>query len=205
MQGFSSLLVKEAGKALSKTCRNYAQRINKSAQFMDAMLIDMLAYSRISQQSLELVTVDLKTVIASVLARLEQDIQEKNARVEKLGPWPLVLAQLPILEQVISNLISNALKFVLSGTPPVVRLYAEETPDFIRVWVEDDGIGVAPEHHDEIFRLFNRLYGERYPGTGIGLAIVQKGVERMGGRVGLESTPGHGSRFWIDLRRAPES
>jgi len=84
--------------------------------------------------------------------------------------------------------------------PPVVRVRAEEQGEFVRVFVEDNGIGIKPEHHEQIFRLFTRLDGERYPGTGIGLAIVQKGIERMGGRVGLESTPGQGSRFWFDLR-----
>jgi signal transduction histidine kinase len=68
--------------------------------------------------------------------------------------------------------------------------------------VEDNGIGIAPEHQKQIFRVFTRLHGEDYPGTGIGLAIVQKGVERMGGRVGLESTPGLGSRFWFELQKA---
>ena len=204
MQGFSSLLVQRAGPALNAACQDYAQRINQSAQRMDAMLIDMLAYSRISKQGLELAPVNLETVVASILSRLGQDIQEKTARVEAPGPWPFVLAYQPILEQVLLNLVSNALKFVDSGTPPAVQLRAQETPDAIRVWVEDNGIGIAPEHRDQIFRLFNRLHGEKFPGTGIGLAIVHKGMERMDGRVGVESTPGQGSRFWIDLRKAAQ-
>ena len=69
----------------------------------------------------------------------------------------------------------------------------------VRVWVEDNGIGIAPEHHDEVFRLFNRLHGEKYPGTGIGLAIVEKGIERMGGRAGVESSPGHGKPFLVGI------
>ena len=100
-------------------------------------------------------------------------------------------------------MVSNALKFVASETPPAVLLRAEEMPNCIRVWVEDNGIGISPAHQDQIFRLFNRLHGGKFPGTGIGLAIVQKGIESMGGRVGVESTPGQGSRFWIDLRKVP--
>ena len=98
--------------------------------------------------------------------------------------------------------MSNAMKFIRPDMPPVVRLRAEERAEFIRVWVEDNGIGIAPEYQDQIFRLFTRLHGEKYPGTGIGLTIVQKGVERMGGRVGVESTPAQGSRFWFELRKA---
>ena len=73
---------------------------------------------------------------------------------------------------------------------------------FVRVCVEDNGVGIAPEHQEQIFRIFTRLHGGRHSGTGIGLAIVQQGVERMGGRVGVDSTPGQGSRFWFELRKA---
>lgn len=212
MQGFSSMLVEEAGETLSKTGRSYAQRINKSAQFMDAMLIDMLAFSRISQPLLQLVPVTLETVIATILSRLAPDIRKENARVEAPGPWPVVLAHAPVLDQVLFNLLHNALKFVAPGIPPQVRLRTENIPalqtstassHLVRVWVEDNGIGIAPQHQTQIFRLFNRLHGDKYEGTGIGLSIVQKGVERMGGNFGVESAPGQGSRFWIDLRLAP--
>ncbi|HEY5914200.1 MAG TPA: PAS domain S-box protein, partial [Verrucomicrobiae bacterium] len=221
MQGFSSMLVQEAGETLTETARDYAQRISKAAQFMDSLLIDLLGFSRISQQRLELAPVNLEEVIASVLPRLEQDIQEKNARVEAPGPWPVVLGHAPVLEQVLVNLLNNALKFVAPGTRPRIRLWAEpvpapasspaaidsqpSTPDpqLVRIWVEDNGIGIPAGQHEHVFRLFNRLHGDKFPGTGIGLAIVQKAVERMGGNVGVESFPGQGSLFWIDLRRVP--
>jgi PAS domain S-box-containing protein len=202
MQGFSAMLVAEAGAGLEETRKDYADRISKSAQFMDALLGDLLVFSRISQQRVELTSVNLVTVVESVLLHLQKDIEEENARVESSGPWPVVLAHEPTLTQVLANLVSNALKFVVPGVPPLVRLRAEELAGFIRVWVEDDGLGIAREHLDQIFRVFTRLNGEKFAGTGIGLAIVQKGVERMGGRLGVESVPGQGSRFWFELKKA---
>jgi PAS domain S-box-containing protein len=237
MQGFSRMLVEEVvGVALSETGRDFANRISTAAQLMDALLADLLAFSEISQHRIELSPVNLETAVRSALARVEKEIQEKNALVEDLGEWPTVLAHEPTLRQVLFNLVSNALKFVRADSPHLVRLWAEEAgagfqhagspgipapsagqhaaptdkqnardvcpTGFVRVYVEDNGVGIAPEHQAQIFRLFSRLHGERHPGTGIGLAIVQQGVERMRGRVGVDSTPGQGSRFWFELRKA---
>jgi len=203
MQGFSTMLVEEAGATLNETARDCARRINKSAKFMDALLIDLLTFSRVSQQHVELTSVNLKMVVESVLSRLQPDILEKNAHVELPGSWPGVLAHEPTLSQVLFNLVSNALKFVAPGVAPLVRLRTEEKTGFIRVWVEDKGPGIAFKHQTEVFRLFTRLDGEKYQGTGLGLAIVQKGIERMGGRTGVVSTPGRGSLFWFELRPSP--
>ncbi len=202
MQGFSEMLIVEAGNTLSAAGKDYADRVNKSAQFMDALLRDLLDFSRVSQHQVELTPVNLETVVESVISRLQKDILEKNAHVESAAPWPIVLAHEPTLAQVLFNLVSNALKFVKTDVPPVVRLRAEAQAGFIRVWVEDNGPGIAPDYQDQIFGLFTRLGGNKYPGTGIGLAIVQKGIERMGGRVGVESAAGHGSRFWFELRNS---
>jgi len=149
--------------------------------------------------------VNLATTVESVLSRLQKDIQDQNARVEGVGPWPTVLAHEPTLAQVLFNLMSNALKFARLGVPLRVRLRTEEQAGFIRIWVEDNGVGIAPDYQEQIFRLFTRLHGEQYPGTGIGLAIVQKGIERMGGTVGVESELGKGSRFWAELPLAQGS
>src|SRR5204863_3007187 len=94
----------------------------------------------------------------------------------------------------------NAVKFCAEGVTPEVTVWEEKKGDMVRVWVEDNGIGIAPEHRERIFRIFERLHDrDRYTGTGIGLAIVQKAITRMGGRVGVESEVGRGSRFWFEL------
>jgi two-component system CheB/CheR fusion protein len=201
MQGFSAALLEETGAGLGEAGQDFAQRINRSAQFMDALLIDLLNFSRVSQQRLELTSLELETVVGSVLDRLAEEIQKKKAEVRSQGPWPAVRAHEATLAQALFNLASNALKFAAPDKTPVVRLRAEERGTLARIWVEDNGIGIAPDHQQQIFRLFTRLHGEKYPGTGIGLAIVQKGIERMDGRVGVESTVGKGSRFWIDLQK----
>jgi signal transduction histidine kinase len=201
MQGFSTMLIKEV-TGLDGTAKDYAGRINKSAQFMDSMLMDLLAFSAVSQKNLELTSVSLESVVESVLLGLEKEIQDKGARIETSGPWHSVVAHKSTLAQVVLNLIINALKFVAPDVFPIVRLRSEDRAEFIRIWVEDNGIGIAADHQDQIFRLFTRLDGAKYEGTGIGLAILDKGVELMRGRVGVESSLGQGSRFWFELPKS---
>jgi signal transduction histidine kinase len=111
---------------------------------------------------------------------------------------------LPTFKQIVTNLISNSIKFIAPDRVPQLRVYTTSVPGFVRLCIQDNGIGIAPEHHEKIFGLFQRLHdNQTYPGTGIGLALVRKGAERMGGRVGVESEPAQGSRFWVDLPVPP--
>ena len=108
--------------------------------------------------------------------------------------------------QVIDNLLANAVKFVAPGVRPDVRVWSEQRGARLRLWVEDNGIGILPDHRARIFEPFERLHGvETYPGTGIGLAIVRRTVDRMGGSCGVESTLGSGSRFWVELPAVEET
>ena len=127
-----------------------------------------------------------------------QKFDEQNAKVEVVEPLPVVLGEEPILTQVFANLLNNALKFVQAGEKPEVRVRSESGNPKARIWVEDKGIGIPEQYHERVFRVFERLDGARFSGTGIGLSIVRKGVERMGGRVGVESK-GKGSKFWVEL------
>ncbi|MGV3772861.1 MAG: sensor histidine kinase [Verrucomicrobiales bacterium] len=132
------------------------------------------------------------------------DLREKGANVSVAKPLPNILGHTVTLTQVLLNLISNALKFIPPGRFPIIRLHAEVENAYAKLWIADNGIGIKPEDHGRIFRVFERLTGsDSYPGTGLGLAIVRKGVERMGGQVGVESSLGEGSRFWVRLKLSP--
>jgi signal transduction histidine kinase len=108
-----------------------------------------------------------------------------------------------LLSRAISNLLDNAVKFVRPRTPPKIRVWHEHKGKGVRLWIEDNGIGIDPAHQGMLFRAFERIHPEQgYEGTGIGLAIVRKAIERMGGQVGVESDGKTGSRFWIELPEA---
>jgi signal transduction histidine kinase len=133
---------------------------------------------------------------------LREEIRVRNAKIQIEAPMPTVQANATILQQIFGNLISNAIKFVPAGHTPALHIWCEEREKSYRIWFADNGIGVDPKHHERIFKVFERLHvGPAYPGTGIGLAIVRKGAERIGAQVGLESELGKGSRFWIEFAR----
>ncbi len=200
MQGFADALLEEQGDRLDDTGREYARRVVNSAKYMDALLNDLLDYSRLSRAELESEPVDLQKEIGDLVTLLENEVKQKNAQIELELTKAIVSAHPVTLRQILSNLLCNALKFVHPDRAPVVRIRTEPRGGVVRIWVEDNGIGIAPDHCERIFRLFERLHtAQAYPGTGIGLALVRKGAERMNGRAGVESEPEHGSRFWVEL------
>jgi signal transduction histidine kinase len=201
MQGFSSLLVEDAGNSLSETGRDYANRIIDSAQFMDSLLLDLIAFSRIAKEKIPLEPIDLRTIANWVIVRLDDLIRQTNAAVEIAEQSYTVMAHGPTLGQVLTNLICNALKFSRPGVPPALRVRFEEQSRYIRVWVEDNGLGIPKDQCVKIFQLFTRLNTGNSSGTGIGLAIVEKGIERMEGFLGVDSVVGEGSRFWFELKK----
>jgi signal transduction histidine kinase len=200
MEGLTSLLLDDCNEKLDPTAREYGERIRSAAARMDQMIQELLAYSRLSLMAMQAEPVPLAQVVADGLTQVSWDLERRKARVHVKESSRQAIGNFAILVQVMVNLVSNAIKFVPADKTPEVTIHDEERGGFVRLWVEDNGIGIAEEHQDRIFRIFERLHGqEAYPGTGIGLAIVQKAISRMNGRVGLESQPGSGTRFWFEL------
>jgi len=129
-------------------------------------------------------------------------MQPPKALIGLEGKIPRILGNEAGLTQCFSNLLDNAVKFVQPGTVPEVRVRAETREAFVRLWFEDNGIGIPKQAQGKLFLMFQRATTQ-FDGTGVGLALVKKVAERMGGKVGVESEPGKGSRFWLDLRLAP--
>lgn len=202
MGGYAQLLIEDHAPSLEQNAQQMLKRINASCEFMDRLLMDLLAYGRAARAEIELGPVETQRAWETALFQCATQIEQSKAEVQTLRPLPIVRAHEGTLGQILANLLSNALKFVAPGVRPRIRFGGEADDLLIRLWVEDNGIGIPADQKERIFRVFERLHGPRYAGTGIGLSIVRKGVERMGGHVGLESTPGKGSRFWIELPKA---
>jgi signal transduction histidine kinase/DNA-binding response OmpR family regulator len=204
IQGFAQILLEEYEDRLEAVGRDYVQRIVAAARRMDSLTEGLLTYSRLSRTAVELIPISLEEVVEDALIQLEPEIRSKEAQVAVERPLPQVMGHYVTLVQAVANLLANSLKFVAPGVRPQVRVWAEERDDRVYFRLRDNGIGIAPEYQERIFRIFERLHGpDTYAGTGIGLSIVHKGVERMGGQVGVESAPDQGSTFWVELRKPP--
>jgi signal transduction histidine kinase len=180
--------------------QKYLGRISLAASRMDRLITDALSYTKAMRQELSLEPVDTARLLRGMIESYPE-FQPPNARVEIAGPLPWVVANEAGLTQCFSNLLGNAVKFVEKGRLPQVTIRAEPIDGRVKFWVEDNGIGIPREMHSKVFVMFQRL-SKDFDGTGIGLALVRKVTERMGGRAGVESEAGKGSRFWIDLPAA---
>lgn len=204
VRGFAEAIRSDALETLSPANQDYLQRIIRAAMRMDAIIQDLLSYSRLSRSDMQLLELSLDDVVSDVLIHHQSAIKECGATVTVERPLPSVRADRTGLFQALSNLVSNALKFSRRGVAPMVRIHADLNDRGIRLWIEDNGIGIDSRYHERIFQLFERLHGAtEYPGTGIGLSLVRKAVNRMGGQCGVDSIADAGSRFWIDFPRSP--
>jgi signal transduction histidine kinase len=216
IQGFGGIMRRELCADCPKPSNlDWLDRITASANRMDRLITDALLYSQTVQQEFNCSPVDTQALLKSLLESYPP-LRASRGQIQIHGRLPWVLGNEAGLTQCFSNLLSNAVKFVQPGKQPQVRVWAEDAPGAnfsgplpspgqaparVRLWFEDNGIGIPPEAQGRLFQMFQRA-SSAYEGTGIGLALARKITERMGGRIGMESTPGQGSRFWVELRRA---
>lgn len=199
LDGYAQALVEDYGHSLEQGGKDMLDRIARTARRMDRLTQDVLAYTRVSRAELALEPVDLEAVVREVIEQYPS-LNAARDLIRLRPPLGWVIGHGPSLIQCFSNLLENALKFVRDGDVPQVEIYSERRGDRLRVTVQDRGVGVSPAHQERIFGMFERAAAHKHvPGTGIGLAIVKKAAERMGGSVGVWSEPGNGARFWLDL------
>ena len=212
MQGYAQLLTQGYADKLDEQGRFFVDRISHAAVRNERLIRDLLEFGRLVHAELPCRSVNPEAAIAGVVSSLDTEIKASQATVHVASPWPSVRANDSVLSHALTNLLSNALKYVAPGTRPRIRIFPKTmpapdstAPARIRICVEDNGIGVPPEQHQRIFEPFQRAAAGRYEGTGMGLAIVRKAAERMGGTAGVESVLGQGSCFWIELSPGTQS
>jgi signal transduction histidine kinase len=202
--GFLGLLKIEFGTRLDDTAREYINFAVEGAERMSQLINDLLNYSRIGSREAEPASVDLNDVLSTAIANLHSSIKDVNATVTH-DQLPTVLADYSQAVQVFQNLIGNGIKFRDKSRPCRVHVGSRWSNDGWTLWVNDNGIGIPREHFEKIFIVFQRLHTrEKYPGTGIGLAICKRIVERHGGRIWIESMVGEGSSFFFTLPSGDE-
>jgi PAS domain S-box-containing protein len=201
LEGYATVLLEDPNQKLNADGLRILKNISRAAQHLDALTRDLLSYTKVSTQDVQSHPVDVGSIIQDVAAM--NPALENQGQIVVARPLHPVQGHVTLLSQCFSNLLENAVKFVGPNTVPRVVVRSERRGHQVRLWVEDNGIGMDLETQKKIFGIFQRARSARaYPGTGIGLAIVVKAVERMKGACGVESEPGQGSRFWIQLPAA---
>jgi signal transduction histidine kinase len=197
---FGDTIAQSEAARLSDAGRQDLDRIFTAVEDMRELIDSLLNFSRLGRGEVRYEPIDLRGYVRACLRNLEADIRRRNAEVHlKVSPRA-VLADPALLKIALTNLLSNAIKFVPEGVRPEITVSTTVKSGICRIQVDDNGIGISQENHQRIFMPFVRLFSEEdFPGIGLGLPTVRKAVELMGGRVGVESSPGRGSTFWIEF------
>jgi len=197
---FTEALASSQSDRMNDTGRSDLERIRWAAQEMRELIDSLLNFSRLGRGEVRYEPIDLRSYIESCLRNLEADIRKRQASIQIRGRSRTVQADPTLMKIALTNLLSNAIKFVPEGTRPAITVSTSVRKDICRIEVDDNGVGIRKEDQQRIFMPFVRLFSEEeFPGVGLGLPSVRKAVELMGGRVGVDSELGRGSRFWIEL------
>lgn len=200
IDGYSRILLEDYGDRLDGQAQRFLGNIRNGAAQMHALIEDLLAYSRMERRTLEASRVDLGELMRSVLTRRADEIAAASAQIVGEVPSLVVRADRQGLDLVLRNLIDNALKFSRDAKPPIITLSARNEGERIVLSIRDNGIGFDMKYHERIFEIFQRLHrSDEFAGTGVGLALVRKAMQRMGGRVWAESAPGEGACFNLEF------
>lgn len=203
IDGFGHLLTEELHDRRGEPCYTYLQRMRHNAIRMSILIDDLLAYSRLERQGFESAPFRLADLIRKILDEWTDELTSRGVEVRLDVPELMLNLDAEGLGLALRNLLQNALKFTRDITSPRIGISAQLLPGSLVISVADNGIGFDMQYHDQIFKLFHRLHREnQYPGTGIGLALVRKAVERLGGRVWAESREGQGATFYIEIARS---
>lgn len=207
IQGFGRAFLEDYSDTTPSAGQDFVNRIVGAAGRMDVLITDLLQYSRLSKAEVRLTPIALEQMLLNLVHEFESERERRNAIIKLKGNFPSVLARETILRQILINLVGNSLKFSRSDTSPEITIWAEieRHSQMIKIHVQDNGIGIETRDLERIFQPFERLHGvSEYPGSGIGLAFVKRGIERMGGQIGVTSTLGKGSHFWLLLNKPRE-
>jgi light-regulated signal transduction histidine kinase (bacteriophytochrome) len=199
IDGFMDLLRKRAGEALDEQSRQYMGTISDAADRMGRLIDNLLAFSRTGRQSMSLKQVDLGLLVRDVVRELEPEAAGRNI-VWRIGDLPAVKGDASMLRIVLSNLISNAVKFTRSNNQARIEVGCQSREEERIIFVRDNGVGFDPAYVGKLFGVFKRLHHkDEFEGTGVGLAIVQRIIIRHGGRTWAEAQVGHGATFYFSL------
>lgn len=203
IEGYSQLLLRFHAQRLDDDGKQCLNSIRTATTQMNQLIDDLLAYTHIERKVLEYAEINLESIIEEILAVHADQIETRGVTVEQDIRCPVMRGDEIGITLALRNLIDNALKFTAHVPQPRLAIGTETVGDTVRLWVKDNGIGFDMRHHDRIFAIFQRLHPQdAYPGSGVGLAIVQKAIERMGGRVWAESSPGAGATFYLEIPHA---
>lgn len=203
ISSFTQILAESEGANLTPKGLDYLHRVVIAAQRMDTLIQDLLNYARTGRGAIRAVPVSLAPLVEQLESTFYPRVAAIGARFEVTQPLATPLGDATLIQQILTNLIDNALKYRRREGIPEVRLSATSIGEHVLLQVADNGIGIASEHQERIFQMFQRLHSDRdIPGTGIGLAIVAKAARAMGGGVTIESSPGQGSTFSVRLPAA---
>ncbi|MCU7844422.1 MAG: PAS domain S-box protein [Candidatus Thiodiazotropha sp. (ex Monitilora ramsayi)] len=204
--GFAQILSNRHREGLNADGQHYLDNVLEAGDRMGILIDDLLQYSRTGRGALRMRPIDLLTILKGLEVTFGEQMKKVEAKLIIEGDLASPMGDATLIGQVLSNLLENALIYKRDGTPPVIAVSTVADGNKIRIFVSDNGIGIAPEYHEKIFKVFQRLHSqEEYPGTGIGLAIVAKAVRMMDGEVNVESKLGEGCRFEIILPAAETS